>query len=69
MKPTPILGTAYHLIAKDEQQRVISSIKKPSVDSAAFQTFSPNRSDNNLNHPHNKTTQRDTKRNNDEAKH
>ncbi|MFS7948515.1 putative RNA-directed DNA polymerase [Helianthus anomalus] len=47
MSPTPSLGTAYHLVADDEQQRTIAAGKKNTVggEAAAFQTAqSTNRS-------------------------
>nr|GEU33297.1 hypothetical protein [Tanacetum cinerariifolium] len=37
------LRNAYHLVAKDERQRAISSEKKTTVDLAAFKTFSHDR--------------------------
>ncbi|KAI3714737.1 hypothetical protein L6452_21696 [Arctium lappa] len=47
MKPTPSLGTAYHLVAEDEQQRAISSAKKPAIEPAAFQSYVPGKRDSN----------------------
>nr|GEW77549.1 putative reverse transcriptase, RNA-dependent DNA polymerase, Gag-polypeptide of LTR copia-type [Tanacetum cinerariifolium] len=38
MKPTPDLSAAYHLVAKDEQQRTIVSSKGPVREVAAFHT-------------------------------
>nr|GEY95575.1 reverse transcriptase, RNA-dependent DNA polymerase, Gag-polypeptide of LTR copia-type [Tanacetum cinerariifolium] len=38
MKPTPDLSAAYHLVAKDEQQRTIASSKGPVREAAAFYT-------------------------------
>ncbi|KAJ1382198.1 Zinc finger, CCHC-type superfamily [Sesbania bispinosa] len=38
MKPTVILGHAYHLVAEDEQQRLISAMHRPTAEVAAFQT-------------------------------
>nr|GEX82373.1 putative Gag-pre-integrase domain, Gag-polypeptide of LTR copia-type [Tanacetum cinerariifolium] len=38
MKPTPDLSAAYHLVAKDEQQRTIASSKGPVHEVAAFHT-------------------------------
>lgn len=35
--PTPKLGSAYHLVAEDEQQRQISAVTKPTIEAAAFQ--------------------------------
>ncbi|KAJ0580529.1 putative RNA-directed DNA polymerase [Helianthus annuus] len=47
MKPTPTLGTAYHLVAEDEQQRSISDGKKGTIEAAAFQAVQKgNRSGN-----------------------
>lgn len=40
-KPTPSLGTAYHLVAEDEKQRVASFNKKTTQEVAAFQAFVP----------------------------
>ncbi|XP_054786851.1 uncharacterized protein LOC129302557 [Prosopis cineraria] len=37
MKPTPRLGQAYHLVAEDEQQRQVSAMQRPVIESAAFQ--------------------------------
>lgn len=37
MTPLPSLGVAYHLIAEDERQRLITSARQPVVDGAAFQ--------------------------------
>ncbi|XP_024969266.1 uncharacterized protein LOC112508757 [Cynara cardunculus var. scolymus] len=42
-KPTPTLGTAYHLVAKDEQQRAIAATRRPIHEAAAFQSFDQNR--------------------------
>ncbi|KAL0303365.1 UNVERIFIED_CONTAM: hypothetical protein Sradi_6204600 [Sesamum radiatum] len=36
-KPTPSLGSAYHLVAEDEQQKQISSLRKQTTEAAAFQ--------------------------------
>ncbi|KAL0399837.1 UNVERIFIED_CONTAM: hypothetical protein Sradi_2327000 [Sesamum radiatum] len=36
-KPTPSLGSAYHLVAEDEQQKQISSLSKQTTEAAAFQ--------------------------------
>ncbi|KAI3692240.1 hypothetical protein L6452_32053 [Arctium lappa] len=46
MKPTPTLGTAYHLVAEDEQQRSISGSKRPLGETAAFQAFLQGKRDN-----------------------
>ncbi|XP_035844952.1 uncharacterized protein LOC118491357 [Helianthus annuus] len=40
-KPTPVLGTAYHLVAEDERQRMITEEKKPTMEAAAFKAFVP----------------------------
>ncbi|XP_028787189.1 uncharacterized protein LOC114743158 [Neltuma alba] len=37
MNPLPKLGTAYHLVAEDEQQKLISATQSPSLEVAAFQ--------------------------------
>ncbi len=37
MRPTPSLGTVYHLIAEDEQQKQISTVNNPKIEAAAFQ--------------------------------
>ncbi|XP_024959026.1 uncharacterized protein LOC112500001 [Cynara cardunculus var. scolymus] len=42
-KPTPTLGTVYHLVAKDEQQRAIAATRRPIHEAAAFQSFAQNR--------------------------
>ncbi|KAI3499150.1 hypothetical protein L1887_34943 [Cichorium endivia] len=39
MKPTPSLGNVYHLVAEDEQQRSITTTKRPTTEAAAFQAF------------------------------
>lgn len=36
-KPTPSLGTAYHLVAEDKQQRAITTTRRPNADAPAFQ--------------------------------
>lgn len=36
-KPMPSLGTTYHLVAEDEQQRNIITARKVNVDAAAYQ--------------------------------
>ncbi|KAK1440796.1 hypothetical protein QVD17_06628 [Tagetes erecta] len=65
MNPTPSLGTAYHLVAEDEQQRAISGGKKTNAEVAAFQAYTPNSSTQI-----NKSTHRDSKRNqNDRSEH
>nr|GFC20240.1 hypothetical protein [Tanacetum cinerariifolium] len=38
-KPTPLLGTANHMVAEDERQRVVSSENAKPLDSAAFKAF------------------------------
>lgn len=38
MQSTPKLSTVYHLVVEDEQQRMITSSKKPVHETAAFQT-------------------------------
>nr|GEZ51843.1 probable sphingolipid transporter spinster homolog 2 [Tanacetum cinerariifolium] len=38
-KPTPLLGTAYHMVAEDERQRTVSSENVKPLDSAAFKAF------------------------------
>lgn len=35
-RPLPSLGATYHSVAEDEQQRLISSSRRQSVDGAAF---------------------------------
>ncbi|KAJ1437402.1 Zinc finger, CCHC-type superfamily [Sesbania bispinosa] len=40
MTPTLTLGHAYHLVAEDEQQRLISTMHKPVTEAAAFQAQS-----------------------------
>ena len=47
MNPIPTLGIAYHLVAEDERQRMISGEKKTPPESAAFKTFKPVRRENN----------------------
>ncbi|KAJ0546331.1 hypothetical protein HanIR_Chr08g0359701 [Helianthus annuus] len=46
MQPTPSLGTAYHLVAEDEQQRAISGTKRP-TDATAFQAYVPPKKEQN----------------------
>lgn len=36
-KPTPTIGTAYHLISEDERHRQISTVQRTPVETAAFQ--------------------------------
>ncbi|XP_023760471.1 uncharacterized protein LOC111908914 [Lactuca sativa] len=43
MKPTPSLGTVYHLVAEDEQQRAVSVSKQTNTEAATFQTYTPGR--------------------------
>nr|GFB88750.1 Gag-polypeptide of LTR copia-type [Tanacetum cinerariifolium] len=38
-KPTPSLGTTYHMVAEDERQRAVSSENAKPLDSAAFKAF------------------------------
>ncbi|KAJ0809569.1 putative RNA-directed DNA polymerase [Helianthus annuus] len=50
-KPTPGLGTAYHLVAEDERQKHITEDKRPAVEAAAFKAFvSQNRDSPNSSH-------------------
>ncbi|KAM0058457.1 putative retrotransposon Copia-like protein [Helianthus debilis subsp. tardiflorus] len=44
-KPTPGLGTAYHLVAEDERQKLISEDKRPAIEAAAFKVFVPQKRD------------------------
>lgn len=44
-KPTPILGTAYHLVSEDEQQRATSTLKITTAEATAFQTYALRRKD------------------------
>ncbi|XP_024986559.1 uncharacterized protein LOC112521800 [Cynara cardunculus var. scolymus] len=39
MKPIPTLGEAYHIVAEDEQQGVVSAGKKTNTETVAFQAF------------------------------
>ncbi|GKE03104.1 hypothetical protein Tco_1391087 [Tanacetum coccineum] len=39
LKPAPSLGIAYHLVAEDEQQRSITSTRRPTTEAAAFQDY------------------------------
>ncbi|GKA32285.1 putative RNA-directed DNA polymerase [Tanacetum coccineum] len=48
MNPKPTLGNTYHLVAKDERQRMISGEKKTPPKSAAFKAFKPVRRENNV---------------------
>lgn len=42
MKPTPTLGTTYHLVAEDEQQRAITwNTKRTGSEVPAFQVNYP----------------------------
>ncbi|PWA90295.1 gag-polypeptide of LTR copia-type [Artemisia annua] len=38
-KPTPSLGTAYHMVAEDERQRAVSNENALPLESAAFKAF------------------------------
>lgn len=70
-KPNPTLGTAYHLISEDEQQRAISATKKPTQEVVAFQS-SGNRREwgSDLTSQRNKGMAKDAKRNSsDEVEH
>ncbi|KAJ9538193.1 hypothetical protein OSB04_030926 [Centaurea solstitialis] len=62
MKPTPNLRTTYHLVAEDEQQRLIASAKRPSQEATAFQASHQGRRDTNRNFQTEKTWQK-TERN------
>ena len=64
MQPTPSLGTAYHLVAEDEQQRTITGERRPTIDGAAFQAFVPKKKDHNPSQS--KFTKRDGKHNDGE---
>lgn len=55
------LGSAYHLVAKDERQRNITNNKKPSIEVVAFKTFVLNKRDGN-SWQKNKSNQGSTKR-------
>ncbi|KAL9996373.1 putative retrotransposon Copia-like protein [Helianthus debilis subsp. tardiflorus] len=61
MQPLPSLGTAYHLVADDEQQRAVSGVKRPTTDATAFQAFIPKNRDQKQ--PQSKFTRKDGKRN------
>ncbi|XP_023740488.1 uncharacterized protein LOC111888542 [Lactuca sativa] len=70
MSPIPTLRTAYHIIAKDEQQRAIFANKRTAIDSAAFQAFPPSRPEDFSTQKWNKSTQKDVKNpNNSELEH
>ncbi|XP_076921790.1 uncharacterized protein LOC143583356 [Bidens hawaiensis] len=45
MQPIPPLNTAYLLVFEDKQLRVISSQRRPAIDSTAFQAFVPKKKD------------------------
>ncbi|KAK1423454.1 hypothetical protein QVD17_18757 [Tagetes erecta] len=45
MQPLPSLGTAYHLVADDEQQRAISNGKRSTTEPTAFKVFVPKNRD------------------------
>ncbi|XP_076949876.1 uncharacterized protein LOC143622688 [Bidens hawaiensis] len=47
MQPIPSSNTAYHLVFDDEQQRSISSQRRPAIDSTAFQAFVQKKKDQN----------------------
>ncbi|KAI3719404.1 hypothetical protein L6452_20301 [Arctium lappa] len=69
-KPTPTLGTAYHLVAEDEQQRAITATRKPTHEVVAFQRLAQNRKEgtNNSTPQRNKGGTKEARRNNsDEA--
>ncbi|KAI3501163.1 hypothetical protein L1887_29024 [Cichorium endivia] len=61
MQPIPTLGTAYHLVADDEQQRVVSGGKKPNQNSTAFQALVPGKREHTKSQD--KNWRRDPKRN------
>ncbi|KAJ0928320.1 putative retrotransposon gag domain, retrotransposon Copia-like protein [Helianthus annuus] len=59
MQPIPTLGSAYHLVADDEQQRAVAGNKKVSTENSAFQAYVPNK----RNMSANKSFRKDPKRN------
>ncbi|XP_023733653.1 uncharacterized protein LOC111881501 [Lactuca sativa] len=42
-KRTPTLGTLYHLVSEDEQQKAISATRRPTQDATTFQSFVVNK--------------------------
>lgn len=67
-KPTPGLGTAYHLVAEDERQRMITEEKKSTMEAAAFKAFVPKRENLSSNQQKAKTYSKTPKRE-EEAQH
>ncbi|KAI3736523.1 hypothetical protein L2E82_26344 [Cichorium intybus] len=63
-KPTPTLGTAYHLVAEDEQQRAIAATRRPVHDASAFQSFTKRETPNDAQR--NKGYSKEAKRSNQE---
>ncbi|KAJ0510788.1 putative transcription factor interactor and regulator CCHC(Zn) family [Helianthus annuus] len=59
MNPIPTLGNAYHLVAEDERQRMISGEKKTPTENAAFKAFKPVRRENSTSQ--NKAAPKDQK--------
>lgn len=47
-KPTPGLGTAYHLVVEDERQKLVTEDKKPAVEAIAFKVLAPSKRGNSL---------------------
>ncbi|CAL1397449.1 unnamed protein product [Linum trigynum] len=45
LRPTPSLVEAYHMVAAEEQQRQLTAGRRPTIDSAAFQTSGEKESD------------------------
>ncbi|XP_024990710.1 uncharacterized protein LOC112524996 [Cynara cardunculus var. scolymus] len=39
LKPTPSLGSTYHLVAEDEQQISITNAKRPTTEATTFQAY------------------------------
>lgn len=68
MKPTPIMGVAYHLVSDDKYQQAITIAKKPINKATAFLAFVHRRKDIGGDHKqqNKKVVQRDTKRGNTE---
>ncbi|KAM0042872.1 hypothetical protein Hdeb2414_s0010g00334841 [Helianthus debilis subsp. tardiflorus] len=61
-KPTPGLGTAYHLVAEDERQKHITEDKRPAVEAATFKAFvSQNQDSPNSSHQKSKGCSKPTK--------
>ncbi|KAK1416343.1 hypothetical protein QVD17_32133 [Tagetes erecta] len=60
MTPTPNLSTSYHLVAEDEQQRAITTTKRPTQEATAFQASYQGRREGSRNKQHDKGWQKNS---------